>query len=78
MKSFVCTVTSLSFVEFIILVICFCFFIKQFTFEDYMSELYRKNQDLLSEDNKHGQIINQKNLMPCSVLMIIVCHLFMF
>ena len=43
-----------------------------------MSELYRKNQDLLSEDDKHGQIINQKNLMPYSVLMIIVCHLFMF
>ena len=89
MKSFIYTMTSLSFIEFIILVICFCFFIKQFTFEDYMSELYRKNQDLLSEDDKYGHDYKSKkfnavfgtydNSMPfIHVLIKILAILFLF
>ena len=81
--------TSLSFIEFIILVICFCFFIKQFTFEDYMRELYRKNQDLLSEDDKYGHDYKSKkfnavfgtydNSMPfIHVLIKILAILFLF
>ena len=51
MKSFVYTITSLSFLEFIILVIVFYFYIKQFTFGAYMHEVYKRNEYLSSKNN---------------------------
>ena len=51
MKSFIYTITSLSFLEFIILVIVFYFYIKQFTFGAYMHEVYKRNEYLSSKNN---------------------------
>ena len=43
MKSFIYTLTSLSFLEFVIQVVCFYFFIKKYSFGKYMDEVYEKN-----------------------------------
>ena len=53
MKSFIYTLTSLSLLEFLILVVCFYFYIQQFFFGDYMNELYERNGNPVDNDDDY-------------------------
>ena len=53
MKSFIYTLTSLSFLEFVIQVICFYFFIKKYSFRNYMDEIYKNNRNSLDDEGAY-------------------------
>ena len=53
MKSFIYTLTSLSFLEFVIQVICFSFFIKKYSFSKYMDEVYEQNGNSVDNDGDY-------------------------
>ena len=57
MKNFILASTILSILDIVLLTICYAFFIEQFSFGDFIEELYKKFNLDMNDDETHGNYI---------------------
>ena len=60
MKKFILAVSILAIAEIIVLLILHIFYVYQYTFSDYIKELYKKFGLDMDYDSDHGNIITDK------------------